>query len=187
MTSSVILHDPATMPRDAPPRDAPARDDSASRAVAITALAGPSDVTGAVDWQRLWLAAQRATWTSLALVPVGATVATPRLAAALAEVGREHLGGTVVACDLTTVSLSSLKSELHALAERARCAERAVLALPPLHGSPAGLALARAADAVILCVTLGDSSITEAEQTLADIGPDRVLGSVIVRPRKETS
>jgi hypothetical protein len=142
------------------------------------------DVADGVDWQRLWLATQRRPWTTLALVPIGEDAPTPLLALELAEVGRRHRGGTIVASDATLVSLSTLQTELDALTERARCAERAIVALPPLLGSPAGLALAQAADAVILCVALGSSAIAEAEQILDEVGRDRVLGSVILRERK---
>lgn len=141
-------------------------------------------VADSVDWQRLWLATQRSDWCSLALIPIGEGIATPRIAVALAEVGRRHLGGTIVAWDATHVSLKTLKSELSALAESVRSAGRAIVALPPLAGSPACLEIARATDAALLCIGLGGSSIAEAEQIVEDVGRERVLGSVIVRKKK---
>lgn len=159
-----------------------ARGDAHARQV-VRVDAGVAD---SVDWQRLWLAAQRTAWKTLALIPIGEGLATPRLAAALAEVGRRHLGGTVVALDATKVSLSTLRSELSALTESARCAERAIVALPPLLGSPACLEIARAADAALLCIELGSSAAAEAEQILEEVGRLRVIGSVIVRRRKES-
>jgi hypothetical protein len=82
------------------------------------------------------------------------------------------------------VSLSTLRAELTNLAEGARRAERSIVALPPLLGSPACLELARAADAALLCIELGSSAIAEAEQIVDDVGRERVLGSIIVRKRK---
>jgi hypothetical protein len=137
-----------------------------------------------VDWERLWLATQRTEWRSLALVPVGEGISTAPIASELAEIGRTHLGGTVIAHDATKVSISSLRGELAMLSERAGCSHRALVALPPVLGSPAGLALAQAADGVILCVALGRSSIAEAQKIVAEVGRERVLGSVIVHERK---
>lgn len=140
-----------------------------------------------VEWQRLWLTTLRTPWRSLALVPIGAGVPTLHIAAALAEVGKHHPGGTLVAHDATEVSLATLTSELSALVERARRTDRSVVALPPLLASPAGIALARAVDALILCISLGESAVAEAEQILAEVGRDRVLGCVIIRERKASS
>ncbi|MFO0590944.1 MAG: hypothetical protein U0441_25600 [Polyangiaceae bacterium] len=137
-----------------------------------------------VDWQRLWLTTLRSPWRSLGLVPIGAGVRTLLIAAALAEVGKHHPGGTLIAHDATEVSLPTLTAELAALVARARSADRSVVALPPLLESPAGIALARAVDALILCISLGDSAIAEAEQVLAEVGRDRVLGCVIIHERK---
>ena len=92
-----------------------------------------------------------------------------------------------MAHDATEVSLATLTSELSALVERARRTDRSVVALPPLLASPAGIALARAVDALILCISLGESAVAEAEQVLAEVGRDRVLGCVIIRERKASS
>jgi hypothetical protein len=140
-----------------------------------------------VDWQRLWLTTLRTPWRSLALVPIGPGIPTLRIAASLAEVGRHHPSGTILAHDATEVSLATLTSELSALCDRARRTDRSVVALPPLLASPAGIALARAVDALILCISLGESTVAEAEQVLAEVGRDRVLGSVIIRERKAAS
>lgn len=166
----------------------PAHDDAAEPQSASHARIEQNEdegAAGSVEWERVWLAAQRSPWSSLALIPIGETIATPRLAASLAEVGRRHLGASVVARDATRVSLSTLKAELAALAEHARREERAIVALPPLLGSPACLELARAAGAALLCVELGSSAIAEAERILDDVGRDHVIGSIIVQKRKE--
>lgn len=147
----------------------------------VPALETPAD---AIDWERLWLATRRRDWTSLALIPIGDDVFTAHLAAALAEVGRRHNGTAVTVIDATGVTFSDLEAELGKLAARAGCAERAILALPRLLRSPAGVALAQAADAVILCVALGSSAIAEAEQILDEVGRERVLGSVVVHRKK---
>lgn len=156
--------------------------DTASLALAAD-KASPSseaavDARGTRDWERLWLAIQRTPWMSIALVPIGEGIETKRLAEALAEVGRQHLGAKVVVHDATGVAISTLQS---AVAEIIDCEDRAIIALPPLTECPAGVELARAADAVILCIALGESTIAEAERVELDVGEGRVLGAVIIR------
>lgn len=130
------------------------------------------------DWERLWLAIQRSSWMSIALVPIGEGLDTPALAAALADVGQKHLGAKVLVHDATKVSLSTLRDAVAELIDRE---DRCIVALSPLARSPAGVELARAADAVVLCIALGQSAIAEAEKSAFDVGNERVLGAVIVR------
>lgn len=144
----------------------------------------PSDVKlpeGAIDWERLWLATLRSPWTSLGFVPIGEATVTPGIAAALAAVGNHNNEGAVTSRDASQVSLATLKTELSALSAHRDSGDRTIVALPRLRASPAGLALARALDALVLCITFGESPIAEAEQVLADVGRARVLGTVIVR------
>lgn len=136
------------------------------------------DPASTLAWERLWLAIQRTSWMSIALVPIGPGIETPRLAAALAEIGRLHLGAKILVHDATKVSIATLQA---ALSELIDCEDRAIVALSPLTESPAGVELARAADAVVLCVALGESGIAEAKRILTDVGVEHVLGAVIVR------
>lgn len=168
----------------------PALNDIASRDTASRDAASRDAAHGAVGsvgWQRLWLSAQHTPWRSLALIPIGDGVFTPPLAGLLARVGREHRGEPLIPLDATRVSLSDVEAEIAALGERTRRGERVILALPSLLSHPPGLELARASDAAILCVALGSSSITDCVQVIEDVGRDHILGSIIVRKRKETS
>lgn len=159
------------------PSDAP-------RAVSTPAeAAAPAPID--VEWQRLWLATQRRRWNTLALIPIGEDISAPRIADALLAAGRMHLSGTIVAFDEAAVTLSTLQARISALHERVRCAERVILALPDVLRSPAALALAEASDAVILCIGLESSAVDEAERVADEVGRGRVIGSVIVRERKE--
>jgi hypothetical protein len=182
-----VARDPRVEPPDvepgriSEPAPAPAPARPASLVVEAEARAPAAAGLDAVALERLWLATQRARWTSLALVPVGPGVPTARLAEALSAVGTAHLGTRVAVRDCTTVSLASLQDQLARLTRRAA---RVILALPRLADNPAGLVLARAADAAVLCVALGSSEIAEAEQLLAEVGKERLLGTVILGERK---
>ncbi len=55
------------------------------------------------------------------------------------------------------------------------------IALRSILENPTAVPMARSADAVLLCVGLGTTDIKTAEQTIAEIGRDRVIGAIVVR------
>jgi hypothetical protein len=138
------------------------------------------DPTSAIAWERLWLATQRRPWRSLAVIPAGVGVNTPRIARALAGVGSSHLGRSIRIADATTITLAGLEACLSACIEPREKTRRVVIALGPVLENPASLALAQAADAAILCLVLGKSSISEAERTIEEVGRARFVGSIIL-------
>jgi hypothetical protein len=144
---------------------------------AADVVVGPTDT---VAWERLWLATQRRPWRSLAVISTGKGASMLGVARALAEVGSCHLGVPVMAVDATTITLATLEARMSAWIEPSQSSRRIVLAVGPVLESPASLALAQAADAAILCLTLGASSISEAERTIEQVGRGRLLGSVIL-------
>ena len=58
---------------------------------------------------------------------------------------------------------------------------RAVIAIPSVMDEPLGVAVAQAADAVVLCIELGRTRVPSARRTIELIGGERVLGTVLVR------
>lgn len=160
-------------PEDAPEADAAAK----ARALADAAAKARAEIDLRA-FERLWLALQRTSCMSIALVPIGEGIDTSRLASVLASVGRQHLGKDVGVLDARKVSIATLQSAVSALIDTEG---RVIIALSPLGESPAGVELSRAADAVVLCLSLGESAVAEAERVVADVGAERVLGAVIVR------
>ena len=61
---------------------------------------------------------------------------------------------------------------------------RVILALRSANENPTAIPLARTADAVVLCIGLGTTAIKSAEKTIDEIGRDRVLGSIVLKPVK---
>jgi hypothetical protein len=153
-------------------------------ALEAPARANPELGYPSIDWQKLWLATQRRPWRSLAVVPVGEGVSAVRVARALAHAGACHLGHTVEVIDASSITLEQLRASTEAWIER-RGAERVFLALGPVLTSPASLALAQSADAAIVCLMLGESSIVEAQRTVEEVGKPRFLGSVCLRRGRE--
>ena len=150
-----------------------------------TARFAPVEAALPIEWQKLWLATQLRPWRSLAVVRVGEGVPTVRIARTLAGAGACHLGLVVELVDATSITLGQVRVSTEVWIERRGGAERILLALGPVLTSPASLALAQVADAAILCVTLGESSIAEAQRTIEEIGHARVLGSVCLRRGEE--
>jgi hypothetical protein len=68
---------------------------------------------------------------------------------------------------------------------RARLDEgmRLVIALRSIFENPTSSSIAKQADAVVLCIALGETNFKAAEETIAAVGRDRVVGSIILRPR----
>lgn len=139
------------------------------------------DPASLIAWQRVWLATQRREWRSLAVIPVGGRIATPAVARSLVSVGSSHLGASIRLNDATAITISGLGACLRGLTDLRESAARVVVALGSVLENPASLAVAQAADAAILCLVLGQSSISEAERTIEEVGRARFVGSLILR------
>lgn len=156
-------------------------------APADTRLAQRQDVQTWTDqeWQRLWLTLDRMPWQKLALIAAGDGVPadfTLKLALTLSRTGMSHVGAPILVADCTEVPLNQLNSILADIRACCEGGERVILALSTVAGSPTTVALAGAADGVVLCVMLGRMLSSDAKRTIAAVGPSRIFGSVIVRP-----
>jgi hypothetical protein len=56
-----------------------------------------------------------------------------------------------------------------------------VVAIPPVTVEPLGVAIAQAASAVVLCVSMGSTRFASARRTIELIGADRIVGAFVVR------
>jgi hypothetical protein len=139
---------------------------------------GPIDAS----WQRIWLRAQGRDWVSLAVIGSSpeAPEATMRVAGMLARIS-EELGHPLVVLDARGVELrtmASIQARMRSLAARGT---RAITVLQLPMYNPISVPIAQAADASMLCVFVGESHLTNAQQTIEQIGRDRFLGTVILR------
>jgi hypothetical protein len=136
------------------------------------------------DWQRLWLTLDRMPWRTLALIAAGEGAPrdfTLNLAVTLSRTGMSHVGAPIAVADCTEIPLSQLNAILADVRYCCDSGERVILALSAVAGSPTTVALAAAADGVVLCVMLGHMLSSDAKRTIAAIGPSKIFGSVIVR------
>lgn len=134
------------------------------------------------EWQRLWLAMRRRSWRCLAIVPCGRRISTLSIASAFAHLAWHHQRRPSRVVDGTNVKLADLESRLADASMHDFDDELTFLALGQVTENPNGLALARAADAALLCITLGESLVADAEHLIDEIGPERFVGTTLVHP-----
>ena len=79
------------------------------------------------------------------------------------------------------VPTSALGPALGDRTERPGATAQVIVALEPVVSNPLGIAIALAADAALLCVTLGETPVVSARRTVEMIGRERFLGCVVVR------
>jgi hypothetical protein len=133
------------------------------------------------NWQKIWLSIQAKDWRSLAIVPSSHGLSTLELAQALVDVGWQHRGLPIGLADLRNVTLPYIDSVIDEVRGHIYSGERVLIALRSVFENPATVPIAQAADGALLCVSLGSTKISRAEETLEQVGRARFLGSIIVR------
>ena len=133
------------------------------------------------SWQKIWLAIQGKDWRSLAIVPSSRELSTLELAQALVDVGWQHRGLPIGLADLRNVTLPYIDAVIDEVRAHIYSGERVLIALRSVFENPATVPIAQAADGALLCVSLGNTKIARAEETIEQVGKGRFLGSIIVR------
>jgi hypothetical protein len=141
---------------------------------------GHVDVGGDVGLQELWLATQRRAWRSLAVVSASAGLPTIDSANKLAQLAWRYNGESTCVFDLFDVSLRIVEHQLREIHEQVLAGHRVFVALRSVAENPAALPIARATDALVLCVALGKTDVKSAQRTIGAIGRERFLGSILV-------
>jgi hypothetical protein len=140
------------------------------------------EAPGDAAWQKIWLAAQRSDWRSLAIVSAEKGRSTVGVAQMLLRVGWQHRGLPMGLADLRNVPLSHIDAAISQVKAHVDNGDRVIVALGSIFDNPTTVALAQAVDRVLLCVTLGETSGANAEQTVAEIGKERFIGTIILHP-----
>jgi hypothetical protein len=160
----------------------PNADPASSTALAVHPGAGPN-VWDDVRLQRLWLAVERREWRSLAVLGASDSVDTIRLAELLAQLAWRYRGQPSGVCDLRDLSMRLVDYEVREMQAQMDEGTRLVVALRSIFENPTAGPVARQADAVILCISLGETKFKAAEETILAVGRDRVIGSIVLTPR----
>lgn len=132
--------------------------------------------------QRIWVRSQMNAWTTLAIVgsSEGMPDGTMSVARGLAQVAAES-GGALGLIDGRSLELKHLAQVQARL--RSTVARQTVVVLPLPRDNPVTVSVAQACDSAILCVFLGETSRVVSSQTIEQIGRERFIGTVILRPR----
>jgi hypothetical protein len=145
---------------------------------------GPWAGIPALGLQQLWFQLQRREWFSLALIPADEETSALDFARPLYEVGRLALGERLRLIDAREVELSRTAELILDItgAAATRSGERVLVTVQSVLSNPAGVPLALAADAALLCVELGKSSLGGVHQTVEIVGPARFIGCITLPP-----
>ena len=131
------------------------------------------------DCQRLWLGTQIRDWQTLAIVPADEDLSSYEVASLIMALGLHH-GEPIGVADLRDVGLSRVRESLEVVNMHVDRGERVILATSAITSNLATIALARSADAAVLCVALGSTSLALVKDTIDQIGKDHFLGSMIL-------
>ncbi|MGA3123182.1 MAG: hypothetical protein ABSF69_20620 [Polyangiaceae bacterium] len=136
-----------------------------------------------VRLQKLWLGVERREWRSLAVISASKSVETIQIAELLAQLAWRYRGQPSGVCDLRDLSMRLIDYEVQEMRARLDEGMRLVIALRSIFENPTSSSIAKQTDAVVLCIALGETNFKAAEETIAAVGRDRVVGSIILRPR----
>jgi hypothetical protein len=137
-----------------------------------------------VALQKLWIATQTRQWRSLAIVGASEANATIHAAQMLANMSWQYSGVPTAVFDLRDVSIRLVEYQIQEIQAQAAKGDRVFIALRSPEENPTTVPIARAADAVVLCVALGATDAKAAHKTLAAIGRVHFLGCIVMKNRR---
>jgi len=140
-----------------------------------------------VRFQRLWLATQKREWGSLAVLSASSSIATLHIAEMLAQLAWRYRGQPSSVFDLRDLSMRLVDYQVRELHAHVEGGTRVLIALRSIFENPTAIPIAQQADAVVLCIALGETDFKGAEQTIAEVGRDRVIGAIVMRPGERGS
>ena len=106
---------------------------------------------------------------------------TLQIAELLARVAWAYRGQPSCVFDLRDLGLRLADYQMREVRAQVEAGASVIVALRSTSENPTAVPVARQADAVVLCIGMGQTRLKSAERTIAEVGRDRVLGSIIVR------
>jgi len=129
-------------------------------------------------WQQVWFAALRRPWSSLVLVPAHAGTPALFAAEALAAVGRLHGQRPSRLVNAEAAALPEVDDVVKSLGAMTGRGELAVVAVGCPLVQATSIPIARACDAGLLVVPLGESRLADARRAIDLVGRERFIGAV---------
>jgi hypothetical protein len=131
-----------------------------------------------VDWQHLWFAIARRSWSALAIVPAHPSLSSLATARRLVSVGQAYSQTRVHLVDASSSDAAATRMAIAEVERHAREGSQCVVAVASPITRPGAIAVVRAAGAALLLVPLGKTEIRVARQTIACIGREHFLGAI---------
>jgi hypothetical protein len=130
------------------------------------------------ELQQLWFSLIRREWQSLVVVPADGGLSAMSVGRALAEIGGVHRNSPVKLLSGEGMDLTATSRMILEMTDYVAHGGMVIVVVDSVVKNQAGIPVALAADAALLCVSLGESTMSAAERTLELLGRDRFLGSV---------
>lgn len=130
------------------------------------------------ELQQLWFACLRREWSSLVVVPSGPGASSLMVARSLAEVGGLHRNSPVKLITAEGIDMAASSRLIIDVTSQVAAGGLVIVAIDSVISNQAGIPIALAADAALLCVDLSNAYLGSAQRTLELLGRDRFLGSV---------
>lgn len=138
-------------------------------------LSGPSSTS---QWTLVWFSLIEHPWTSLVIVPADASSSAIPVARALSDIGNTYEDQDVQLIEAERLPPAITRHVISTMTKRAEAGARTIVAVSSPLVDYNAIPIARAADACILIVRVGDSAIADAKKTVNMIGRACFLGSL---------
>ncbi len=143
-------------------------------------IALPDMESGDTQWPTVWFAIAQHPWNSLVLVPADERMSVLPMARALMEAARLYEERPVSIIEAEDAAPSDVRAITANVRDYALQGQRIIVAVRcPLVSHPA-TPIARACDAAILLVPLGQTKLASARQVIATVGHTAFLGAFTV-------
>ena len=133
--------------------------------------------------QKLWLGGEKREWRSLAVIGASKGLQTLPIAELLAQLAWRYRGQPSGVCDLRDLTMRLVDYVVQEMRGQMDAGTRLVVPLQSIFENPTSAVIAKQTDAVLVCVALGETNLKAAEETIAAVGRERVVGSIVLRPR----
>ena len=141
-----------------------------------------------LSMQQLWFSIQRLEWSSLVIVPADGNSSAIDFGRPLHEMGKLAMGDRLRLLDAREVKLDKTAPLILDMAGANRphpagtqqWSERVLVMIESVLAAPSAIPVALAADAALLCVELGKTSIAGARETIQIIGAQRFVGCITI-------
>ncbi len=117
------------------------------------------------------------------MIGASEAIETLPIAELLAQLAWRYHGQTSGVSDLRDLSMRLVDYQVEDIRARVEEGTRLVVALRSIFENPTAASIAKKTDGVVLCIALGKTSFKAVNETIATIGRDRIVGSIVLRPR----